>query len=265
MHTTQTGTLSFVSQEYMYRVIDESYYFFRMTDADLSARKCRSIEEYIAHYKSHVQEFSAHERDALKDLVAMCDNHLRNTKHLKNIPWKFAKVDGHIENGFPHTLQDTIVLSNTFFHMNRHDQVVTLIHEKIHVYQRMYPLQTHRLITDFLGYHIADTLKNHPLSRNNPDINNFIYAKHGVSTAMIYTDSKPTDITHARVCKIVGKQEYEPILHKDVGLPNDVSQIEHPYEVMASYCPLLLTSSRDGVDTTHEVYEQVQRWMSLYL
>jgi hypothetical protein len=57
---------------------------------------------------------------------------------LANIPWVLAKINENYENGFPHTRLGIIFLGK-LDSMIKTNLIQTLIHEKVHVYQRMYP------------------------------------------------------------------------------------------------------------------------------
>jgi hypothetical protein len=61
---------------------------------------------------------------------------------LRAVPWKFLISAPHVEFGFPFTLGDTIVIPE---HKVTQIDAETLLHEKIHIYQRMNPTLFHFL------------------------------------------------------------------------------------------------------------------------
>ncbi len=94
--------------------------------------------------------------------------------------------------------------------------VKILIHEKIHVFQRLYP--NHKIIQDYMkSYHkhqLKDDFKlNEPFLRSNPDLDNWIYKDIKTNTIMYskYSSNKPNGIS-------------------DTTTNHDM---EHPYEKMA--------------------------------
>ena len=61
---------------------------------------------------------------------------------LRKYPWKFIIVKDNIENGFPHTIYDTIILPE---HCFLSPNVETIIHERIHVIQKLHPTMFNNL------------------------------------------------------------------------------------------------------------------------
>ena len=133
--------------------------------------------------------------------------------------------------------------------------IKTLIHEKVHVFQRLYPDWCDKVIKEWgfanIGhmYDIINTFKNgyelNIFPRNNPDLNECVYAHNDYIILQTYTSSRPTSIADSSpVCISIktGKQEYPNILSNV--LPSYVHQIEHPYEIMASIIPVILTEKR---------------------
>ena len=163
------------TKENLEKVIKESNYFNRMSKYDLLARNATSVESYKKLYLDSVMEFDKNEKIKLEKHTSELNAIFQKFKfaNLLSLPWKFCKLKNDIEYGWPHTLANIIMLNANV--LNSNDLLTTLIHEKIHVYQRYFPLQTHILITDYWKLEIKDTLQNTTKLRNNPDINNFVY------------------------------------------------------------------------------------------
>ena len=140
---------------------------------------------------------------------------------VSKLPWKFACTMNfkqyEYEEGFPHTREDIIFLSSKI--INNHIAVYeedenltsTLIHEKIHIFQRKNPHIMNNFLKD-QGYKECNIkIEN---KRSNPDIDDKIYRSPASKECMYfnYRSSTPTKI-------------------------NDVFQSnhseEHPYEKMA--------------------------------
>jgi len=198
---------------------------------------------------------------------------------LAEIPWKIAVVRDNIENGFPHTIGDIICLPRGLAvddctrtlddgtssssssssscreekaaERQRHPAAVealkrvlsVLVHEKIHVYQRMYPEQTRIHVRDVLkrerAFPLADVLneEDKTRTRSNPDLDGWVYRNtEGPHTDavsyMVYTTDRPRSLADARI-KSVDIGAARP----DTGssnIPNTSSHVyEHPYEEMA--------------------------------
>jgi hypothetical protein len=252
------GNVEFVDKQYVKRIIEDSEYFDNMNQLDLKARNIQSKDEYKDLYINSIGTFTQQQKRDLKHLVRQANKCLRPYTQIYNIPWKFASISVKIDNGFPHTQGDVIFLSNTFF--NRKDTLKTLIHEKIHIYQRLYPLQTNEYILNVLNFEIKKIPNEIQTKvRSNPDLNNILYGKGDYVYAQIFKDN-PTSLYDSFAAKINTKTlEIMPISSNDI-LPSyiKVQQIEHPYEIMACHIPniILDTSSQDA---------ETIKWMKLFM
>jgi hypothetical protein len=132
---------------------------------------------------------------------------------LAAIPWVIAKTTTPAyEDGLPHTRADVIFLSSTTLHKKDTDLARTLLHEKVHLYQRKYPQETAQAIAD-AGYHRTDRRRTEtPLARANPDLDDWVYEDPaGVPMLTVYNSAKPSSIGD-----VTGSNDHE-----------------HPYETMA--------------------------------
>lgn len=142
----------------------------------------------------------------MQDAIQNANDHLQNKnyKKLYEIPWKFLSFSsrGNGEAPMPHTHGDIIFLPRGWENRKSNapifirEMTKTLIHEKIHIYQRMFPIETHYLLyniwnikpvqsqTPFLYQKkLFDKKKNSDKEKEevstirlNPDTNSFIYA-----------------------------------------------------------------------------------------
>lgn len=248
----------YVSEKYMNKVIDESSFFLRMTSTDLLARNINTVPGYIKFYKDNLQTFNDTEKKILETHIEK----LRKikSKNLKNIEWKFAKVNFNIENGYPHTLKDVIVLSNVFFELSPSEQFSTLLHEQIHVFQRLYPIETEKLVTRYWNFKVVDKNTNFELARNNPDINEFVYSRNDVKIIQVYKNKSPSNIADSETL-FLDKDGKNETLNK-LNIPSVINQIEHPYEIMGVILPkLLITQYTDD----SKFIKNTMLWISRYL
>ena len=128
------------------------------------------------------------------------------------------------ENGYPHTRGKYIILNNRYIDENDINKLIrVLIHEKIHVFQRNKP--NHKIIKDYMnkkGYQKyklrEELLREQPLLRTNPDLDEWIYKDITNNKIMycLYSNENPYSITDI-------KNENNEDKHKE----------EHPYETMA--------------------------------
>ena len=138
-----------------------------------------------------------------------------NTALLKNLPWIFVKTTAQAyEDGLPHTRGPNVIcLSTQTLHTKNTVLKRTMLHEKVHIYQRVYPEQTASVIKA-AGYHKTTTPRNTiPLIRANPDLDKWIYEDaNGKPMLAVYNSAKPSGISD---------------------ISNKNSNQEHPYESMA--------------------------------
>ena len=208
------------------RAISTSPYFARMTPADLYARGATSKEEYMNTYIAAFIEFTPAEKSRLTKLVS-------TIHYAPHIPWNFAKVSSVIEKGFPHTLEDVIVLSDTSLAHDDRSLTETLIHEKVHILQRKDPTYAAEYIKRW-GFKESKHIT-HPLKRNNPDLPEENYALIPNTAIMqLYTSDRPSSIADSRPFVVsTVTHEMQPF-HNTGSLPSYVHQLEHPYEIMAT-------------------------------
>jgi len=136
------------------RAVSASPFFKRMTPADLWARKAVSAKDYLDTYIAAFVEFTPMEKNRLRKLIAQI-------QYAPHIPWKFAKVATEIEKGYPHTLEDVIILSDVSLAFDDRHLMETLIHEKVHVFQRKEPAKVANIIRNMV-FIIDDRRTTHP-------------------------------------------------------------------------------------------------------
>lgn len=255
------NNIIFVSDEYINQIIDESNYFNRMSNIDLLVRDVNSIPSYIKLYKEGITKFTQNEKITLNSMCNSIDKIIKNTKRLVNLQWKFAKQSSSIENGWPHTLGDVIILSSDFF--NSSNQKITLLHEKIHIYQRVFPIESNKLFIEW-NFKPAIKLENIQLARNNPDINDFVYKKKDKIFVQLYNSKTPKSISDSKPY-IYNENDIEHpinVTQENLDISNIASQYEHPNEIMATVIPQIIINKFD--DKT-DFLEKTKSWILNYL
>ena len=237
-HRRFDNTINFMGKEEtqgMFRR-DRDNYVGNMTKYDLVARRVATASEYIQKSVDAVGVFTSYERQTIKRCVLNANTFFNELEidvpgfepgNVAAIPWNFAKTKGNAyEMGFPHTRADIIFVSSSIFNNDDRNITSTIIHEKVHVYQRMYP---HMM--ELYAKHIQCTSKKpvgtYPLARANPDLDRFIYNCSSRDWVFQYKTTNPTSITD------VDQHEHT---------------MEHPNEHMAYYIASLYMLSHDGVD-----------------
>lgn len=230
-----TKSIDYISPNEFKRIIDESVYFENMNEQDLHARNSQSSQEYLSKYLNSYKAFTENDQKTIHTLVTKADRVLwREFPKLAKIPWRFAKVDVFIEDGYPHTLGDVIILSDKYL---QSPQLSTLIHEKVHILQRKDPVWTDIIIKKwgFREYNIPSSVP----KRNNPDISLKHYGKSNGPIVQVYTSERPTSLSQS-VPRLITKNKISNVSQDEIGIPDYIRQYEHPYEIMACMVPELL-------------------------
>lgn len=237
---------TFKNEEYV------SHFINNFNDIDKQSR-------HLEKYTNYVQKFTLLEKIYLVRIVFLLNFILYPYKKFYNIKWKFAKSTNGIENNYPHTHKDIIVLPYNF--INKRNMIKTILHEKIHIFQRYNPIDTLRLYMDFWDLSIIDYgLKRD--QRSNPDINPFHFSYYDpVLDKMIINyikynknarSIKDVSITNIESKDILNKS----IVYHDI-LGYDHIQTEHPNEVMACLLADIILNDGKNIAT--------QKWLKLFI
>ena len=228
----QSENIQFLSKEDTYNFLasDPDNYIHNFNQSDLIARKVNNIEEYLNKLSNSADSFTESEKEYLTEISQKANKQILNlnfpySNELGNILFKFAKTKGRIyENGFPHTRKDIIFLATPFFSQN--NAITTLIHEKVHLFQKNYPNFTHQYLKQN-NYQYQGELSpsQKQQKRSNPDINNSIWSDpNGNHMLPLFKNKNPNSM-------------------------NDIMTSEknqHPYEAMAYQLELQMSQTGDG-------------------
>ena len=204
---------------------DKDKYVNNFSDIDLYARKVKTKKEYIDNILKTSCDLNDKEKIFLKKCCINANNYLLNCKlhdnyinykELANIKWiiccTYKNQSFQYEEGLPHTRENVIFLSKSVLNYSEENLTNTLIHEKIHIYQRYNKDVFDKLIHSEGFKKIA--YNNNKFIRSNPDTNNDIYIDNKTNNVMacLYRNNKPNGIN-------------------DVIMKN--FSLEHPYEKYA--------------------------------
>ena len=180
---------------------DPDGYFKSFNEINLKAYGYKTIKDYVDAAIKDADDFSEKEKEYLTKEMKRADEFLKTFdkipyfpgKKVADIPWKLAKTKHNVyEKGYPHTRLDIIFMPGDIL-MDK-DIIRTLVHEKVHVFSRLYPRDMQRW-NDHNGYKKFNILKNYPLARNNPDVDGIVYVdKYGKETLAQYRTKNPKNI-----------------------------------------------------------------------
>jgi hypothetical protein len=247
-----------VTKEEFSERISLSDFFSSLSSLDIAARTTSddiitSGQHYKNIYISSYEEFNDNEKNILNNAVGEANKLLSKFQNLQQLDWKFAKVNEKIENGLPHTMSDMIVLNQGIFTHSAKELIKTLIHEKVHVYQRLNSASCNKWIeqTGFVLLAQSDfsTLNKNVLEmrRSNPDLNNntYYHSKNKLVLKQLFNNTTPHSISDSKAYGIpqTGGHTPIPLTNELLGLPKGVyCQLEHPYEIMACLIAEIVTN-----------------------
>lgn len=166
---------------------------------------------------------------------------------IARMPWNIAILDNSVENGYPHTMGNLVCLPSSFCTGLLHDsktsrrgrfkrRVMTMLHEKVHVFQRTHPRSAREMnrvvgferAMSFEAYREDAEMRNETVRfRSNPDLDAWLYVHvaSGAMPAALYTKAYPDDLADVTIHDLnavtPSHQRIEEHLH------------EHPHEHVA--------------------------------
>jgi len=183
---------------------DPDNYFKSFNEINLRAYGYLTIKDYVNASVNDADDFTSKEKEYLTKEMNRADEFLKTFdkipyfpgKLVADIPWKLAKTKHNVyEKGYPHTRLDVIFMPGDIL-MDK-DVIRTLVHEKVHVFSRLYPKEMDKW-SKHNGYKKIDKLINYPLARNNPDVDGIVYLdKNGKETLAQYRTKYPLSIEEA--------------------------------------------------------------------
>lgn len=212
-------------------------YVYSFNENDLKVRHCQSKSECMFKYLKGLRNPSLVEKLQLKKYIKFINTVINPQSTFGKIPWNVIMFDPESESGYPHTHDIYIMLPYGFLQKPSSTVIKTLLHEKIHVYQRVYPFHFLDLYQNYQKLSIVGFQDiNHV--RHNPDTN-----------ALLFQDEQGNS--------------FEP---KWVPNPRNLSDIQdprdHPNEMIAYLLPDLLL---EGTQNTWENHKEIHMWAKKYM
>jgi hypothetical protein len=207
---------------------DPDSYAFNLSPLDLHARHAASYQEYERASARSARSFTSTEAQIITNAVKRADVIIQGLKvkgcpsfadNLMKIPWIFASTEGRTyEDGLPHTRLNVIFLSSVSLGnllTNERELVSTLIHEKIHIQQRLHPVETLAMLKE-RGYIQWKERQGVPRIRANPDLDPWIYIdpKTKKPMAAYYTSDTPSSISDITLTSVSYEHPYEAIAYE---------------------------------------------------
>ena len=201
---------------------DEDGYISSMTIPDLYARHVRSHQEYREKSAESALDFQEDQKLLLEKAIEKVQSffHTLNNpwidkERMLGILWKIAMTKNNTyEDGLPHTREDVIFITPRLLDLPEAQLIKTLIHERVHIYQRVYEFQFQEQIKAH-GYSVWRERKGYPLIRSNPDVDTYIYqTPTGEIMVAVYTSSQPHHIQDTMQPNALKEHPYEEIAYQ---------------------------------------------------
>ena len=196
---------------------DVDNYVSNMTLHDLYARKATSKQDYINKCQNDFSINKEVEKQCLEKCMKCIPEANKRlcqlTSSFQNISWNLFFFSGnYYEDGLSHTRFNIIFLPVKIMNVDEEYLTKLLIHEKIHILQKLLPFDP--FVTSFMKNFRVINHKHfvNKLIRANPDTDNFVYKDF-----------------NNQILQFVYKTDY-PSSIRDVV---QYSEFEHPYEQMA--------------------------------
>lgn len=236
-------------KEHVQKHVLTSTFFKALSSADLRARAIPSLEQsdYAYKYVSSYKHFTDLDRDKIDKSILMIRQLLKDFPKLLNTRWNFVKINANIENGYPHTIGDVIILNDDVMQYDLHQFTKTIIHEKFHVIQRLYPLYFQELYKT-MKFSSIKMAKTPQLKRSNPDLDGSVYIHEPSQTIpmQLYTSENPSSLAQSspRLLDVDGTDNRNQQLNNKLfGLPESFyCQLEHPAEISACLLTEIITN-----------------------
>jgi len=201
-------------------ISDNDNFYNRFYKIDFELRKINNISEYTTKIKNSVTDFTENEKKYISEIIKSINYKFEsiylpwlNGKKFNKLKWKIGLVNGYeYENGLPHTRGEYIIINRD--QINRHSFSKTMIHEKVHVYQKIYQ-EDAELFLKLNNFKKIRKVNESDMIRANMDIDEWIYADQNNNEYKAVFNKNPVDI-------------------QDVTFsPCNSQSCEHPFEKMA--------------------------------
>lgn len=167
---------------YNFLIQDGDNYYKTFTEKDMKVRNIKNIQEYYNYIGQSVNEFNSVQKKNISYCIQKADIFFSKLQlpyidgnKLKDICWTFGCITGKLyENGLPHTRLNVILLQSDLTNRPNKELTSLLIHEKVHVYQKLYPQDSQNYFKSN-GLYVHSKRNNYDNIRANPDTDNLIY------------------------------------------------------------------------------------------
>jgi hypothetical protein len=192
--------------------LDLDNFYSNLSNENLKLRNINNKNQYLLNIEKELYTFTEKEKLLLSKAIKIANKKLKsikfpefNYKKLYKYPWIIGcSKTNNYEFGYPHTRNNIIILNIDNIYDN--NLYKTLIHERIHIYQKLYPNDINKFLNT---YNIIKSRKKNNYDRANPDTDNYVYKYKNINFECIIDNTLNIKCT------------------------NNDNIFEHPFEYMA--------------------------------
>jgi hypothetical protein len=219
----ENNNIEIINKDILADIIINDDYLKTFSKYDLIARKIKNISEYYKIISQATCDIKKTQRTILIDAITIADSKCSlinkawlDGSKLKNIKWRIGFMNNKkYEDGLSHTIQNIIILNISELNNDINVLAKTLLHEKIHIYQKIYPFDIAKYL-EYYGYTRFKKRNKIRLIRANPDIDMWTYKNYKNKELIAkYNSSKPKNIRDVKY-KPKNKVHYEHPFEKMV-------------------------------------------------
>ena len=262
--------ISFPNEHDVMTALLKSNYLRGFNHSDMAARGLTN--GVLDHYMNNIDCNPVGEhRYTLKNMVEKIYVELKpgDKKQFIMSPWKFTLFNG-LENNFPHTHHDIIFLPFGLINSTQNNRI-TLVHEKVHVFQKQSPEIFDDLYENYWHFKkiSGEFLTKLPFdTRSNPDTldNNWLFTYGGANIVMLvrYADKGSGSRGDITDVEYIGYDIATGTSRKLTEIPqvmdffgnNSGTNYYHPYEISAD----MISYHCYGDARPSKAYDQMKQW-----
>lgn len=191
LYTSSTECYTYINlltpDQTFHTIASNTAFWSLLTDKEWHKRKVNNLPEYLHLIQPTLIALTSAQKAKLIRLCNQADQRLAHIhlpyfsgKKAAQIQWNIGVFKGTAyEYGWPHTIGNVILFPLRLIERGDTSDIETLIHEKAHVYQRLYPSD----LDTYLSTHHFTKWKRRseydPDRRPNPDTDDWVYTHNG--------------------------------------------------------------------------------------
>jgi hypothetical protein len=219
------NNISFIKKKDLLIILleDKDNYYKKFYKNDFKARNIKTLDEYYKNIAYSVSDADNYIQEKVINAISKADDFFGKVyydyfdgKICNKITWKIGFIKNKLyESGLPHTRNDIIILNiDTIKYNSIYNLTKTLIHEKVHIYQKKYPNKVNKYIL-FYNFKKIKKREEYDNIRANPDLDDYIYQDKYNNTYKAFYNKNVLSV--------------EDIIY----YPENNQKFEHPFEKMA--------------------------------